>query len=118
MTPPLEDRLTALLALRGLQPLGAFAPTDDDDLSGIKSVVMIAPAPDFWTQFTASHEWQGGLPDPMDRWSQRVIGRLALELDAKAYFPFTGPPYRPFYSWAQRAGQSHASPVTLLISAA
>ena len=114
----LQETLAAGAALRGLELTGCFAPEKADGLgSEIRSVVMLSPGPGFWPVFTASHEYQGGLPSPMDRWSGRVIGRWASELGAEAYFPFTGPPYHPFYSWATRAGAAWASPVSLLVGA-
>ena len=57
----------------------------------------------------------GRRPDPVDRWSRRVIGRLACDLGAKALFPFGGPPYHPFYQWALRTGRAWESPVRLLV---
>src|SRR5690606_32793914 len=36
-------------------------------------------------------------------------------LDGTAYFPFGGPPHRPFIAWARRSGRAHPSPVTLLV---
>ena len=47
--------------------------------------------------------------------SRRVIGRMACDLRGKALFPFGGPPWQPFISWAQRTGRAHVSPVTLLV---
>ena len=51
----------------------------------------------------------------MDRWSTRVIGDWAEELGARAVFPFGGPPYLPFFSWATRTGRIHVSPIMLLV---
>jgi epoxyqueuosine reductase len=41
-------------------------------------------------------EFTDGRPDPIDRWSRRVIGHMACDLGAKALFPFGGPPWHPF----------------------
>ena len=77
---------------------------------------MIGPKePGFWPHLQAQPEWNG--PDPVDRWSRRVIGRVACDLGAKALFPFGGPPYQPFYSWALRTGRVWDSPVKLLVHA-
>ncbi|MEM1302325.1 MAG: ferredoxin [Pseudomonadota bacterium] len=114
--PPLQKALIDGAKARGLRVNGGFHPTSDDGLHpGIQSVVLMSPGPDFWSVFTASHEYQGGHPDPMDRWSRRVLGRWACELGAKAYFPFTTDPIRPFFQWALRSGRAWASPVTLLV---
>lgn len=77
---------------------------------------MLGPRqPGFWRHLTASAEWRDGTPDPVDRWSRRVIGRIACDLQAKALFPFGGPPYSPFYQWALRTGRCWESPVRLLV---
>ena len=40
----------------------------------------------------------------MDRWSKRVLGRLAVSsAGGVAVFPSDGPPYPPFVAWAKRA---------------
>lgn len=82
----------------------------------IRSVALLAPdEPAFWPRFAASAEAMDGLPDPLDRWSRRVVGRLACGFGAKAVFPSGGPPWRPFIAWALRSGRSWNSPVGLLV---
>ncbi len=110
------DVLKARLAEDHLEILGGFACEDEEGLPpGTRSVLMLGPAePGFWARLTAAPEWDGG-PDPVDRWSRRVIGRIACDLRAKALFPFGGPPYRPFYQWALRTGRVWESPVRLLV---
>lgn len=100
-----------------LSVFGAFHIGAGDGLpEGFATLLLLGPAePGFWAHMTSQSEWQDGGPDPIDRWSRRVIGRLACDLGAKAYFPFGGPPYRPFYQWALRSGRAWASPVTLLV---
>ncbi|MGR3469272.1 MAG: ferredoxin [Shimia sp.] len=110
--------LTDGARLRGLMPFGTVDVTEADDLPGLATLLLLSPGPAFWPVFTASHEYQGGLPDPMDRWSRRVIGRWARELGARTLFPFDGPPYRPFFAWATRSGRAAPSPVTLLVGEA
>jgi hypothetical protein len=68
-----------------------------------------------WPAFAASPEFRDRAPDPLDRWSARVIGGLAADLDAVAIFPFGGPPYAPFQRWALRAEPMSPSPLGLLI---
>lgn len=113
----------AAIALR-LDPhrlaiLGAFHPGPGDGLpDGTGTLALIGPAePGFWPHVTAQPEWQDGTPDPIDRWSRRVIGRIACDLGAKAHFPFAGPPWKPFQAWALRSGQAWQSPVRLLVHA-
>lgn len=68
-----------------------------------------------WGAFGKSTEARDGLPDPLDRWSRRVIDELAIQLGAIALYPFGGPPFWPFQRWAQRAEPLHPSPLGLLI---
>jgi hypothetical protein len=80
------------------------------------SVLLLAPRePGFWPAFTASPEYADGAPDPLDRWSKRVIGALAEAWDGGAVFPSDGPPYPPFISWALQTGRVWMSPVGLLV---
>lgn len=109
------DRLTALLEPHFLEVLGGFDCTGEVEFPvWARSVVLLAPRePGFWPHLKAQPEWGGA--DPVDRWSRRVIGRLACDLGGKARFPFGGPPYDPFYRWALRTGRIWDSPVRLLV---
>jgi ferredoxin len=85
---------------------------------GCVSLVLLAPdEPAFWPIFTQSPEYRDGQPDPMDRWSLRVIGDLAEALGATALFPFGTQPPHPFYTWALASGQVWSSPVQFLVGA-
>jgi epoxyqueuosine reductase len=105
------------LARHHLTVLGGFHPEPGDDLpAGTKTLLLLGPAePGFWPHLRAQPEWGG--PDPVDRWSRRVIGTVACDMGAKALFPFGGPPWHPFYRWALRTGRVWDSPVRLLIQA-
>lgn len=100
------------LAVFGTLPLlpgDGFAPD-------FRSLVLFGPdEPGFWAHLTDQPEWRDGAPDPVDRWSRRVIGKMACDLGGKAVFPFGGPPYRPFFQWALRSGRAFASPVRFLV---
>lgn len=101
----LDDALQAL----GLRALG-------DCPDGSHTITLIGPdEPAFWTIFTASPEYADGAPDPMDRWSHRVISDVAAQLEADALFPFGGPPYAPFFTWAKRTGRFWTSPIGFLV---
>ncbi len=104
-------------APRHLDILGGLLPTDDDsDLCGMGTVLLLGPRePGFWSHFTQDKEYLDGTPNPIDRWSARVLTGLATAFNAHPYFPFTGPPYQPFYQWALRTGRCHASPINLLV---
>jgi epoxyqueuosine reductase len=97
--------------------MGGFHPGPGDTVPmGTQTLVLLGPMePGFWPHFKNSPEWADRKADPLDRWSARVIGALAEELGGTALFPFGGPPYNPFYSWALRSGRAFASPVQLLV---
>ncbi|MEP3346740.1 MAG: ferredoxin [Litoreibacter sp.] len=110
-------RLEELCDAQHLSILGAFHPKPDDLApKDCRTVVLLGPRePGFWATFTDSPEWRDKTPDPMDRWSTRVISSLALETNSTALFPFGGPPYQPFFRWALASGQAWQSPVSLLV---
>ena len=114
----MTEQVQAALDPHYLEVLGGFAVEEGEAgfPAGTRTLLMIGPKePGFWLHLQAQPEWNG--PDPVDRWSRRVIGRVACDLGAKALFPFGGPPYQPFYSWALRTGRVWDSPVKLLVHA-
>lgn len=83
---------------------------------GDETLLLLGPAPrGFWPAFTASPEYSDGAPDPLDRWSKRIIGALARTYGGVAVFPSDGPPYPPFMDWALQSGQCWQSPVGLFV---
>ena len=121
--PLTVEDLTARLSPHHLAVLGGFACDDAAGLpKGTRTVLLIGPGePGYWDHVQAQPEWAQFLaqrgPDPIDRWSRRVIGGIACDLGAKALFPFGGPPWHPFYAWALRSGSVWQSPVRLLVHA-
>ena len=116
------EEYAARIQCVGLVVRGAFHVEEADGVpvfdgnEGHRTLVLIGNAgSSFWPDFTASVEYRDGLPDPLDRWSERVITALAEELGAVAVFPFGGPPYHPFQRWAQRAEAVYPSPLGTLI---
>lgn len=98
-----------------LAVMGAFHP-EADEVPGVGTLVLLGPdEPAFWPVFTAAPEYADGAPDPLDRWSTRVVGALADRLGAQAFFPFGGPPHHSFLRWALRSGRAFQSPVGLLV---
>lgn len=110
-------RLQAAVAGHRLAVFGTVALTAEDGLApGLRTLVLLGPdEPGFWAHVTDQPEWRDGEPDPIDRWSRRVVDALAAGVGGQALYPFGGPPYRPFYQWATRSGRAWASPVTLLV---
>ncbi|MEO8531039.1 MAG: ferredoxin [Deltaproteobacteria bacterium] len=77
---------------------------------------MLSPLePGFWPHLTAQPEWRDGQPNPVDRWSRRVITEIAERYHGTPVFPFGDPPWQPFLTWAIASGAFHASPVQLLV---
>ena len=101
-----RDVLDAAFAKVGLQNLGV---AEDGHL------VLLGPAENFWDIFSESVEFGDGAPDPVDRWSMRVISGLGADLNAEAIFPFGGPPYAPFLTWTVDSGRAWNSPLGMLV---
>lgn len=111
------EEIATRASAEALDLLGAFHPGPGDRTpGGTGTLLLLGPRePGFWARFTGSPEWRDGSPDPLDRWSARVVAGLARDLWGQALFPFGGPPHHPFYAWALRSGRAFASPVTLLV---
>ena len=93
----------------GLKRLG-------DCSDGADSITLIGPdEPRFWSVFCKSPEYRDGAADPLDRWSLRVITGIADTLNAEPLFPFGGPPYAQFFTWAKQSGRFWASPIGFLV---
>ena len=117
--------IEAALAREGLIPRGGFHPEPGDGVPGLengapaRTLVLVGNAgPALWRAFAASPEFgpeSGTLPDPLNRWSARVIGELAAAWGARALYPFGGPPHLPFVAWAKRAEPVAESPLGILI---
>jgi len=101
-----------------IDALTDYCLTDAGRIShGDHTLILIAPGPTFWKVFTASAEWISKDPDPVDAWSERIITKLAEDLNGEAFFPFGGPPYEPFLEWALKSGEAFPSPTGPLVHA-
>jgi hypothetical protein len=109
--------LTALLGAEGLVVAGVAPPDPAHCPPGTRALALVAPLRGWWDIVAASPEWADGAPDPVDRWSARVLDRIAGTLGATALYPFGGPPWRPFHTWALATGRVWESPVRLLVGA-
>ena len=112
--------MTALpdLAGSGLRVLGTCDGSRADGLPRDGRIVLFGPdEPGFWSLFKGSPESRDGLPHPLDRWSRRVIGALAEACGGDAIFPFGGPPFLPFQTFATRSGLCWPSPIRFLVHA-
>ena len=110
------DRIECLADAEQLAVLGRLHTEPEDGL-GQSTIVLLGPGePGFWAHVTASPEFADGTPDPLDRWSERVIGQICDDVGGQAVFPFGSPP-RPFIGWALRSGACFVSPASLLVHA-
>jgi epoxyqueuosine reductase len=102
----------------GLDVVGAFHPGPGDGVPpGVGTLALLGPSGGaMWAAFRASPEARDGGPDPLDRWSRRVIDGLAARLGAIAFYPFAGPPWHPFQRWAARGEGAVVSPVAMQAS--
>ena len=105
--------IQALAAPHFLDIFGAFHATEGDGCPAGTMVLLSPLEPGFWAHLGNQPEWHG--PDPIDRWSSRVITELADSLGGTPHFPFGGPPYAPFIRWATRTGRAWPSPVGMLV---
>ncbi len=113
------DDLAKAAAQEHLAVFGAFHPTPQDKApDGCGTLVLLGPQePGYWDHIQTSPEWRDGAPDPIDRWSTRTITALAEKFNGTALFPFGGPPFEPFFTWALASGQAWQSPVAILVHA-
>lgn len=116
MMPSGWGKVVAAVVAEDLEVLGGVHRAEHGAI--IDTLAFIGPGgPGFWPRFTASPEYRDGEPDPLDRWSARVISRLADRLGGRAIFPFGNSPPLPFTTWALKSGMFWKSPVGLLVHA-
>ncbi len=120
---PVEARLAAGLSSRGLEMRGWFAIEAGDIPPGVEAVKLGMAAllignhgRAMWDACSHDIEFRDGLPDPMDRWTRRIVGDALGDLPhpALALFPF-GAELWPFQRFARRAMGIEPSPLGLLI---
>jgi hypothetical protein len=108
------DTIRSRIAEHGLSYRGAFH-AEAGEAPGETLVIVGFVGSENWPAFAASPEAADGKPDPLDRWSMRVVNAVGLSLGATPLFPFGGPPFLPFQRWAQKAEPVHPSPLGILI---
>lgn len=127
------DTGSALIAVvaEALSPLGlvvrgGFNPDISDTVpefsKGVDSGTLLLvgnTSPLMWQKFQESEAFQmasaGCEDEPLDRWSKSVVDQVARGLSARAVYPFEGPPFQPFLTWAMRADSVSQSPLGLSI---
>ena len=115
------ESIAGLLEAEGLAFRGAFHPEPADRVRALPDGAPVATLAlvgfvggGGWQGFAASAEASDGAPNPLDRWSRRIIGGIAAALGAVALYPFGAPPL-PFQRWAREAEPVHPSPLGILI---
>ena len=119
-TAPQIERLPCILdaiAASGLVFRGGFYTDTAADAHLPKGTLLLigTVGQAGWREFASSAEAQDCQPNPLDRWSQRLIDGLATRFGGVAFYPFGGPPYQPFQVWAQRAEPVFPSPLGMLV---
>ena len=100
------------IALHGLQILSNMPTTDHlrSQYPWAQSIALVGQgAQGYWPVFSQSAEYLHGQANPIDHWSQRIGDDIAHRFDGLALYPFTGPPYWPFLSWAAATGDTAPS---------
>lgn len=108
------EQLQEQLSISGLRILHSGPPTRDWPAPphGVQSVLIIGHAgSEFWPSFKASPEFSDGQPDPLDRWSRRVI--QAAGPDLAFVSPNDGPPYAPLHALSA-GGSLFPSPLGMM----
>ncbi|MGA2343509.1 MAG: hypothetical protein ABSG29_09985 [Steroidobacteraceae bacterium] len=114
------DQLCRRAEVLGVAVRGAFHPEPGElaaALPGLRAgtVALLGFTGSLqWPHFERSAEASDGLPNPLDRWSRRIIGALAREFGAVDVYP-SGPPLLPFQRFSRRSEPVHPSPIGLLI---
>lgn len=109
------------LARAGFCLLGRFEPVPDDAVPAVRpgretrAVLIVGSLSNaLFELFRTSAEAADGLPDPLDRFTRRVLSALADGEGLGIVFPFDGPPHHPFQRWTLRAGSFSRSPMGVL----
>jgi epoxyqueuosine reductase len=111
------DSVAARATAHRLEIFGAFHPGPDDGApAGTATLLLLGPAePGFWAHLTAQPEFADRAPDPLDRWSRRVIGRMACDLGGKALFLSRARPGIPSSPGRSVRAAPGESPVRFLV---
>jgi hypothetical protein len=114
-------RLARRASEEGLAVRGGFCPGNDHAGRLLPCTLVARTVVLFgftgsvqWPHFASSREASDGLPDPLDRWSRRVIGGLAREFHGTDFYPDDKPPIS-FQRLAARCESVYRSPIGILI---
>ncbi len=101
----------------GLALTGWFHPTPEDKAPADAGTMLLLGygGTSLWDAFSVSPEMKDGQSHALDRWSERVISKLAQRFSGAALFPFGGPPYQPFIRWTYAGEPIHQSKLGMSI---
>ena len=105
------DAIKAAVGKTGLSCRGGFHP--NRGLEGlpydVRTLILIGDVGGaFWDRFVAERRDE---PDPLDGWTERVLGPVAHQLGGQTFYPFGGPPHWPFQTWGMRAEGLKPAPI-------
>ncbi len=112
--------LSNVLAEHGLMLFGGLelsaneCAQGQEALIGRKALLIGNAGSDMWVQFSKSNEYADDKPDPMNRWTRRVLDDVARQFGGRVVYPFDKP-YWPFQRLAQKAAGVQSSPLGILI---
>lgn len=103
-----------LICFGGLEISSDLCASDCVEMIGKKGLLIGNAGKDMWKIFSQSSEFCDHAPDPMNRWTKRILDGVADELGGRAVYPFDEP-YWPFQRIAQKAAGVKPSPLGILI---
>ena len=107
-TKEIEKLVQASLAPAGLMSFGWFSD------NGQAGLLMGNVGSGLWPAFSTSPEYDDAQPDPLNRWTRRIVDPVANAVDAEVRYPF-GEQLWPFQRYARAATGMKQSPLGLLI---
>lgn len=112
MTKNILTQLNRKLYPEGLTIRGGFHFTEEDVQYTLYLIGHGGSS--FWPVFSKS-EFIDTSNDALDNWTKQVVGSVAKEFNAEAFYPSDGPRYKPFQQWAIKAENLRQSPLGMLI---
>ncbi len=105
----IEEEARALLAPSGIGPLGWFRVENEN-----AALLLGNIGGSLWGAFSASGYTDDEQPNPLNRWTQRIVGDVAARFGVESRYPF-GEPVWPFQRYAMAATGMQPSPLGILI---
>ena len=95
---------------------GGFYLEEGDALyaKGFRTLLMVGNLGGaYWKHFM--REKKDHVEHPLDDWTKTKLSILGEKFSCTLVYPFEGPPYYPFVTWAKRAEVLEQSPIGILI---